>query len=277
MAAITIDVTPEQVATMRIQHEWYGIILAAYDKTTAVGTNGKTATVKKTTASKAKADPIEDETEADADSERREELTGSTLKELKQEAIDLGAATAKELVGVKKDDLIEMILAAELDEDDDDSDDEDEDDDAADDDDSDADDDTDDDEGPTEEELNEMSARELRAYAKENYGPVAKEEGFNIVKASKEDLIEFILGGEDEDADDDDDADSDDDQDDDTDDEDGDDPDDDEDALTEEDLNEMSVGELRKLLKEEFGGKWTPKDTKEVLIKKIIDTAEVPF
>ena len=287
MASITIDITPEAIAQMKISYDFYGKVIAAYESVTAG--NGK-ATTKKTTT-KAKADPVEEEPEDDDTADRRAELNEMTLKDLKQEALDLDAAEKSELVGAKKADLIELILAAELedgDEDDDDDDDDDDegedtdDDDSEDEDDADDDDDSDEDEGPTEDELNEMSIKELRALVRADYADDAKAEGLNVAKATKDELVEFILGGPDDDDDEDDtdedeDDDTDDDSDDDADADEDEDDDEDENVITEEQLHEMSVGELRKLMKTEFKVNASPRDKKETLIKKIIDLSEVPY
>lgn len=98
-------------------------------------------------------------------------------------------------------------------------------------------------------ELEAMGLRELKALAKESGWTVAELKG-----QDKDSLVEWFLGDESEE--DDEDAEEDEDE--------------DGDELTEDDLNEMSLAELKSLAKEE-GITFRASITQEALVKKIMD------
>jgi hypothetical protein len=239
-------------------------------------TTGSTTGSKGKAAPKAKAEPVA--TEPDAEAERRTELGDLSLAQLKKVMKNLGY-TPEDVKGVSVADAIDAIIAAEFEEDDDAEDDEA--DDEADDDDADADDDDadgedgEDEELPSVEELTAMNLRTLRKWVADRYDDADLEAaGIEDIKtAERSAILDFLTGGADDDDEDEDDADEDDTDEDDADD--ADDEDDDE-GLTVEDLEAMSLAELKKAAPE-YDVQVKKGMTKPQIIKAIVDMSEVTF
>lgn len=203
---------------------------------------------KKTTAKPAPVDEDdEDDEDDDTDDEddtvlTRESLAGKGLRELKRIGMDAGH-TAADMKGLTVDSLIDL-LAGEEDEDVDDEDVDDEDL---------EDEDLEEDEGWTREALEGMGLREVKKHAREAGYSTADLKGLDV-----DAVVDLLVGEEDEDEDD---------------------VDDDEEELTEDDLREMSLAELKKLAKENKV-RIKPGTSKDDIIDLILDAAdtdEIPF
>lgn len=272
-------------AQIKIAHDAFAALAAIFaptvDVTEAPEAPAAKVSTRKAKATKAVAEPVEEETSEEDDDKaaRKAELEAMTLAKLKKEAVELGFDAA-DLKDVPKEDIVQSILDDEFadedgdDADDDDDDSESDDDDADDDDESDEDDSEDDDDDAEEEaedddlsyaDADALSLKDLRAYVLSYDQDDLDEAG--ITKTSKKPaLMEFLFPNGDEDEADD--AD-----------EDEDDADDEEvEELTEEMLNEMSLAELKKVYVKYSSAKAAPAGvTKAKLIKLIVDLSTVDF
>ena len=194
--------------------------------------------------SKAKAAPeIDDETGVEAGTERRAELEGMTLAALRKAAIAAGF-DKDDVKGASKEDIIESLL------DDEDVEQEDEDDDeVAESEDDDEDEDGDEDGGYTEEDLEDLGLTALKKIAKDEFDETTA----SLKGLDREDVMAIILGSEDEDAD-----------------EDEADDEDEDDEYSEEDLEAMSLAEVRALCKE-YGVTVKPGMKKAALIEAFFE------
>lgn len=205
--------------------------------------------------SKAKAAPeIDDETGVEAGTERRAELEGMTLAALRKAAIAAGFEK-DDVKGASKEDIIESLLDDEdveqEDEDDEVAESEDDDEDVAESEDEDDEDDGES-EGYTAEDLEDLGLTALKKIAKDEFDETTA----SLKGLDREDVMAIILGESDEDADEDEDEDEAD--------------EDDEDEYTEEDLESMSLAEVRALCKE-YGVTVKPGMKKAALIEAFFE------
>lgn len=197
---------------------------------------------KKAAAKPADDDEDDDEDDVDDDEDStltRESLAGKGLRELKRIGMDAGH-TAADMKGLTVDSLIDLLVGDE-DEDVDDEDVEDEDDEAEEED------------GWTREALEGMGLREVKKHAREAGYSTADLKGLDV-----DAVVDLLVGEEDDDEDD---------------------AEEDEEELTEDDLREMSLAELKKLAKENKV-RIKPGTSKGDIIDLILDAAdtdEIPF
>lgn len=188
------------------------------------------------------------------DSDRGRELDAMSLPRLRKMAIELGYEE-EGVNGSDKSGLVVAIVQAETEvegEADGDADD-----------DADADEEVSEaDEVPSYEELDAMGIRALRKFVVDTWGDVSDE--IDVAKASKQDILDWVFPADDAAAEDDEDEDE------------SDEDEGDEEGLTVEELNAMSIADLRKVAKE-YGG--TPKAgaKKPELIRLINDLADVQY